>query len=74
MKTFIAYDINTFQILCFITNNYSTINEVSEIFKNFSNYNIIALDNFIMPNNYRDYKIILDENNNFVSMEIIIPN
>jgi len=71
MNTFIAYDKNTYQILGFIRNSYTTIEETKEVFKNFENYDVkqTALE---IPNNFSKYKVVLKDGEliGFEEMEV----
>lgn len=59
MKTYIAYDKDTFQILGFISNNYTKLEETEEIFQNFENYEVIET-NLKMPSDFDNYKLIIE--------------
>ncbi len=61
MKKFIAYNKNNFNILGYIENQYTTIQETSEIFRNFENYDVIEADKFEIPENYEKYKVTIEE-------------
>lgn len=61
MKTFIAYDKDTFKILGFIRNDYSKLEDVDEVFQNFENYEIVETD-VEMPENFYNLKVIIREN------------
>ena len=67
-KTFICYNLEHLNILAFIRNDYSTIFDAAEVFKNFENYGIIETD-IEPPEEYTKYKIILDENEVFIGFE-----
>jgi hypothetical protein len=67
-KTFIAYDKNNFNILCFITNDYSTIYDAKEVFSGFENYEIVET-NITVPNDFAKYKVVFDENGVFTGVE-----
>lgn len=71
MNTFIAYDKDTYQILGFISNNYTTIEETSEVFQNFENYEVKKIE-FEIPNNFSKYKVVLKDGEliGFEEMEV----
>ena len=73
MNTYVAYDKNTFQILGFIKNDYTTLDETKEIFKNFENYEVARTD-LEIPNFFSNYKVVIekDEITSFEKMEV--PN
>lgn len=68
--TYIAYDIQTNQILCFITTE-NTIN-TNEVFVNFSNYNVIQTE-LEIPLNFSNYKVVI-ENEILIGFEEIIES
>jgi len=55
--TYIAYNNETYKILCFITTN--SIVNTNEVFQNFENYNVITT-NLEMPSNYSNYKVVIE--------------
>lgn len=61
MNTYVAYDKNTFQILGFIRNDYTTLEETKEVFQNFENYEV-KKTNLEVPNFFSDYKVVLEDN------------
>ena len=61
MNTYIAYDTDTHQILGFISNNYTTIEETAEVFQNFQNYDVIQTDMDI-PSVFDNYKVKIENN------------
>ena len=65
MNTFIAYDKDTFQILGFIKNDYTILEETKEVFKNFENYEVkkTSID---VPAFFSEYKVVL-ENEEIIS-------
>lgn len=71
MNTYIAYDKNTYQILGFIKNNYTTIEETAEVFQNYENYEVIRT-NLEMPNLFSNYKVVIEEGElkGFEEMEV----
>lgn len=73
MNTYVAYDKNTFQILAFIKNDYTALDETKEIFKNFENYEVARTD-LEIPNFFSNYKVVIekDEITSFEKMEV--PN
>ena len=70
MNTFIAYDIDTFQILAFIKNDYTTFEQVGEVFQNFENYDVRQTD-LEIPEFFSNYKVVI-ENDEIVGFEEII--
>ena len=58
MNTYVAYDKNTFQILGFIRNDYTALDETKEIFKNFENYEVARTD-LEIPNFFSNYKVVI---------------
>lgn len=70
MKTFIAYDKETYQIIGFIKNDYSRIEDTAEVFQNFENYEVIDAGAIDMPNFFDKYKVIIEEGL-FKGIEII---
>lgn len=60
MNTYIWYDNNTLQILGFISNDYSTLEEVQGCF-DFNNSSIIVTK-LEIPNNYTNYKLNIENN------------
>lgn len=70
MNTYIAYDKDTKQVLGFITNDYTTIEEAAEVFQNFENYEIAKIE-IELPQDFSDYKVII-ENGQVVGFETII--
>lgn len=67
MNTYVAYDKDSFQILAFIKNNYTNIEETKEIFKNFENCTI-SRTSLEIPNIFSDYKVII-KNDEIVNFE-----
>lgn len=61
MNTYIAYDKDTFQILGFISNDYTTIEETAEVFQNFENYEVKQTQ-LEIPSNFSDYKVVISGN------------
>ena len=70
MNTYIAYDRDTKQVLGFITNDYTTLEETSEVFKNFENYEVTKT-NIELPQNFEDFKVII-KNGQVIGFETII--
>ena len=71
MNTYVAYDKNTFQILAFIKNDYTALDETKEIFKNFENYEVARTD-LEIPNFFSNYKVVVEkgEITSFEKMEV----
>lgn len=67
MNTYVAYDKDSFQILAFIKNNYTNIEETKEIFKNFENCTI-SRTSLEIPTIFSDYKVII-KNDEIVNFE-----
>lgn len=67
MNTFVAYDKNSFQILAFIKNDYTKLEETKEIFKNFENYEVARTD-LEIPNFFSNYKVVI-ENEKIIRFE-----
>ena len=61
MNTYVAYDKNTFQILGFISNDYTTIEETAEVFQYFENYEVKKTE-LEIPNNFSNYKVVISGN------------
>lgn len=61
MNTYIAYNKSTFQILGFISNDYTTIEETAEVFQNFENYDVKKTE-LEIPSDFSSYKVIITDN------------
>lgn len=61
MKKFIAYDKDTYRILGYIENDYSTFEDTKQIFQNYQNYEVIEADGLAMPYFYNKYKLVFEE-------------
>ena len=70
VKSFICYDLETKQILAFIRNDYTTIESADEVFQHFTNYGILETE-LDVPSNYNDYIVQLNNENQFISFELI---
>lgn len=58
MNTFIAYNKYSKKILGFITNDYSKLEDMAEVFKEFENYDVVQTD-VEVPNNFDEYKVVM---------------
>lgn len=63
MKTYLIYDIETKQILAYITSSDNP--NINEVFANFNNYNVLELENTIIPQPYNEYKVDFNEDDTF---------
>ena len=54
MKTYIAYNTNTGEILCFISCKEEI--DTEKVFVNFENYEVLVIDG-TMPQNYNEYYV-----------------
>lgn len=61
MNTFVAYNKNTFQILGFIKNDYTSLEETTEVFKNFENYEV-AKTELEIPTFFSNYTVVIKDN------------
>lgn len=72
MNTFVAYNRNTFQILGFIKNDYTSLEETKEVFKNFENYEVTKTE-LEIPTFFSSYKVVI-ENSKIVAFEELEAN
>ena len=63
MRKFIAYDKDTYRILGFISNDYTSIEETNEVFKNFENYGVVQSEEIQIPPFFDNYRLIFEEGN-----------
>lgn len=63
MRKFIAYDKDTYRILGFISNDYTSIEETNEVFKNFENYEVVQSEEIQIPPFFDNYRLIFEEGN-----------
>lgn len=68
MNTFICYNKDNFKILGFIKNDYTKIDELTEVFSSFNNYKIAVLEEGEVPRNFENYKVIV-ENEKVIGFE-----